>query len=113
MEQVSKSRLQSLNLRFRAPQPNSERGATVDFGSIGFHPSKNLVSLPLLMLENGPSMIRDQSRLAANRGKTLIRIIDTEVKAKLGTGGEHSVRLIGAFVDQIFDQNADVPIGSA
>src|SRR5271156_1117496 len=35
------------------------------------------------------------------------------MEAKFGAGGEHSIRLICSFVDQVLDENTDIAIGSS
>ena len=59
-----------------------------------------------------PAIILHESNLPSDVGQSFIGIINSQVQPKLGTGGEHAVRLIGALADQIVDQNPGIAIGA-
>ena len=46
------------------------------------------------------------------RGEAGVGVVDTEVKAELGAGGEHAVGLVGAFADEVVDEDAGVGFGA-
>ena len=50
------------------------------------------------------------AQLPANLGKSLVRIVNSQMQPKLRSGREHPVRLIGALADQIVDQDPDIAI---
>src|SRR6185312_639220 len=51
----------------------------------------------LLGLEICPGSIGNQSYAAAMRSKAPVGVVNPQMQAKLGTRGEHAVRLVGAF----------------
>ena len=62
-------------------------------------------------LNTTPSALRNQPEPAPDRRQTLVRVVDPQMKPELGAGREHTIRLVGALVNQVVDQNTDVAIG--
>src|SRR5579871_2584487 len=67
----------------------------------------------LLFGENSPARVAGQSDLATGGCEALGSVVDAEVEAELGPGGEHPIGLVRAFGHQIIDQDARVTFRAA
>ena len=82
----------------------------------GFVVSEHLpeaLLLSLLAVKHLPPLVRHQARPAANRGQSLIGIVDSQVQTEFGARREHPVRLVSTLGDQIVNQNSGIALGSA
>ena len=66
----------------------------------------------LLGPEGGPGGVVDEAQAPAVRGEAGVGVVDAEVEAELGTRGEHAVGLVGAFADEVVDEDAGVGFGA-
>ena len=62
----------------------------------------------LLGLEVLPGFVADEADAAAMRGEAAVGVVDAQVKAELGAGGEHAVGLAGSLADEIVDEDGGV-----
>ena len=63
-------------------------------------------------MEGGVGLVVDEAEGAAVRGEAGVGVVDAEVEAELGAGGEHAVGLVGAFGDEVVDEDAGVGFGA-
>ena len=63
-------------------------------------------------LVGGPDGVVDEAKGAGVRGEAAVGVVDAEVEAELGAGGEHAVGLVGALADEVVDHDADVGLGA-
>ena len=66
----------------------------------------------LLGFEGGEGAVVDEAERAAVRSETLVGVVDAEMQTELGARGEHAVRLVGAFADEVVDEDAGVGFGA-
>src|SRR5438876_9085003 len=68
--------------------------------------------LALLRTEHPPTRLAHQADTPPQRRKPLVRVVNTEVQTKLRPRGEHPIRLLGPFADQIVNEDPSVAFGS-
>ncbi len=66
----------------------------------------------LLGFEGGEGAVVDEAEAAAVGGEAGVGVVDAEVEAELGARGEHAVGLVGAFADEVVDEDAGVGFGA-
>ncbi len=66
----------------------------------------------LALLVGLPGSVADEAEGAAVRGEAAVGVVDAEVQAELGAGGEHAVGLVGAAADEVVDEDAEVGLGA-
>ena len=62
----------------------------------------------LLGLEVVPGIVGDEADAASVGGEAAVGVVDAEVEAELGAGGEHAVGLAGSLADEVVDEDGGV-----
>src|SRR5579863_9358779 len=99
------------NPRFGPANPGSKRRAIFRsqpkltksnrIHSNRIHEDSNELLLPLLSQVKIPALVSNQTQTPPDRSQTFISIVNSQLQPELCPRGEHSVRLVGTFADQI------------